>query len=219
MNVQIASPRPAGSATALLSIVPDVSLVLIALIVWFAPAMLPHGTMRWIGNVMVFEFVILHAAAAMILVASKRQGRARIAVPVAILSFYTLLAGWISYGIGAWWPIVTFALLMANQFLPLLRARSSESDNRRFVIRWVTATCVWLGATLLTLIVPFPRFGLSEAVVAVLGPGGNGLWEREPHRLVVATAIYFGAVAWLEWRNAKAAYAADGGPAGAVVMD
>jgi hypothetical protein len=66
--------------------------------------------------------------------------------------------------------------------------------------------------------VPLPRFGLTESVVARLGPGGDGLWEREPHRFIVAMAIYFGVVAWLEWRR-KSSVAERDAVTGTVVME
>lgn len=214
MENRVVARGVAARIAALSAAVPDLGFVAVALTTWIAPSVLPAGTMRWLGNVMAFEFVILHAAGVVIIAGSKRSGRARWVARAGLLTFYTLLASWISYGIGAWWPIATFALLMVNQFLPFLRESASHDRQRQFAIRWITATLIWLGATLVTSIVPVPRLGLTESVVAILGPGGDGLWEREPHRLVVATAIYFGAVAWREWRNGRKSSVTESGATG-----
>lgn len=201
MQSAVVPRRIAAHAAALAAVAPDLGLAGVALITWLVPAAFPPGTMRWLGNVMVVEFVLLHAAGAVIMVSSD-SSRQRWLSRAGLVFFYTAIAAWISIGINAWWPIVTFGLLLTNQFLPVLRDRASHADHRRFAIRWITATFIWIGATLLATFAPLPRFGLTERVVAVLGPGGDGAWEREPHRLVVAATLYFGIRAALEFREA-----------------
>ena len=66
---------------------------------------------------------------------------------------------------------------------------------------WAAQVVAYLAAVFITLLLPVPRFGISEAVQPQLGLTGSGLWVEQPQTVVVAGVLYFGLLAWLKWKG------------------
>lgn len=187
---------------------PDLGMAAFCALVWVAPGRVGGQAVRYILLVMLLEFIVVHSAGFMGVAAfgTRRTGPLGRLGPagaiVALGLFYSLFVAGFSAAFHAWWPLGAFWILTANRLLALLVARPADTDEARaLIIRgWAAgAVCYLLGAFATTLL-PVPRFGITDEVVAAQQLSGGGMWVDQPWRAVAFGVLYFGVVGWSELR-------------------
>jgi hypothetical protein len=180
------------------SAIPDFAIALLFLTTWFAPLLFDMKMVTSLKLTMLLEFIIIHSAAmtAGILVSA----RPLLQRALHFLFFgvvYSLFVGGFAYVSGVWWPLTAFWLLMLNRMATLLPGgRRSDSDD--VTGRWTTSFLLFLAFAFLTAIVPLPRFGISEAVIAAQEFTGSGVWVEQPQSVIAFGFLYFAAIGAME---------------------
>jgi hypothetical protein len=218
----VASPRPssaAGSAEAALpqpaagGLHPLVGRIVSAtpelvaggsyLVAWIAPRSLETGFVKLLVLGMLVEFLVIHSSA---FLGAVVYGRARrFQRTLGVLGFgaiYLLFAGAFALAFQSKAPLVTFGWLLGSRLLTVwVDRKTPEAEHRRQLGLWGASVALYIVLAILTAILPVPRFGLDEAVVATLGLPGSGAWIEHPQKVMAFGALYFGSLAALELRS------------------
>lgn len=174
--------------------VPDLGLAAVFFVTWLAPNAFGERVVAYLMLVMLLEFLIVHASGMLgsVVFEEPLAPGMRAKSLLGLGGFYLLFAGALSLAFQAWWPLWTIALLLANRLLIVLTGELPEGTERLYIRRgWAVAAFFYLGFVFLTLLLPVPRLGLSEAVVASQNLPGSGLWIDEPHRVIAFGFLYF----------------------------
>jgi hypothetical protein len=186
-----------------LSALPDATLGAVFLLTWVAPRFFGRGVLKYALLTMLMEFFVVHSSGFMGLVLlgmSPSVAKRTLAAVGFGLVYSAILLGF-ALSIGAWWPLWSFWGLTFNRLTnTILGGDASRRAQARIANDWATSAAwylLWLFSTLL----PFPALGITPEVAASAGLPGEGLWVREPHRVLVAGAGYFLCQAWVELRG------------------
>ena len=192
-----------GSRAATLSALPDIGFAAVFLITWLRPSTFGPFMVKWLLVVMLVEFIIIHSAAFMGVVAFGPGGRAgRGARIVGLGAFYTLFAGAMSWVFRSWWPITAFWGQTLNRLLGVILGQAPSADQKAFVMSgWAAAVVFYLLGCFATIALPVPRLGITPAVVAAQKIPGGGLWVDHPEKVIAFGVVYFGLTAWSELRS------------------
>ena len=195
-------PLPRAVASAL----PDVALSVVCLAVWIAPTAFSPDLPRWIMLTMLLEFVVIHSSAFMgqVLFADGAAGKRAMAV-LGLGGFYTLFVGGFALTFHTAWPLVSFWLLTLNRMASVLFRPTPGAGQRPYLnATWAAHVLCYLLGAFATIFPAVPRLGFTPGFVASLRLPGSGLWISQPWRVVAFGAIYFAAVAALEWTDYRA---------------
>jgi hypothetical protein len=194
-----AGDHPAGRLVAAL---PDAVSCAMFLLVWIAPGVTGAA---WVKNLMVtmlLEFLTVHSGG-FIGATLANPDASRLAKTKVVLGFgslYLLFAGAFSLAFEAWWPIAVFAwLLLAKLAVVWLAPMPTGQEQQRQMAFTAASVAGYVIGVFLTALLPVPRLGIDETVVAAAAIPGNGLWVDEPHRVLAFGALYFGFMAWTRW--------------------
>ncbi len=184
----------------LLSALPDVGLAAVFFITWIRPSTFGPFMVKWLLIVMIVEFIIIHSAAFMGVVAFAPGGRtARFFRVLGLGAFYTLFAGGMSLAFSSWWPITAFWGQTVNRLLGVILGQGQDRGQKALVMAgWGAAVLFYLVGCFATIILPVPRLGITAAVVAAQRIPGSGLWVDHPEKVVAFGVIYFALTAWSE---------------------
>lgn len=188
--------RPALAIPALTAAAPDLALGAAFLVVWLAPVPLEPSVIAHLTLLMLLEFITMHSSAFMGTTMFRPGPRkAKLLTLLAIAGFYTLFVGSFSLMFKTAWPLVSFWLLSLNRMMGVLLGNAPQGEEQAFVRRsWAASAIAYLLGAFVTVLLPVPRLGLTEAVVGAQDLVGSGLWVSQPHRLVAFGFLYFTAV-------------------------
>ncbi len=184
----------------LLSSLPDFGFAAVFLITRVRPATLGPFMVKWLLVVMLVEFIIIHSAAFMGVVGFAAASRAaRGARIVGIGLFYTLFAGAMSWVFRSWFPITAFWGQTLNRLSSVLLGQGQDLGQKAVVMAgWAASTVFYLLGCFATIVLPIPRLGITEQVVAAQQIPGGGLWVEHPEKVIAFGVLYFGLTAWSE---------------------
>lgn len=214
MNAQarIAGIPLAGIGAAL----PDLALAGVFLAIWISPDWFHGKIVAWCLVIMLLEFFIVHSAGFTgILLTSRQSPQRKLTGMLGLGAFYTLMVGAFALSFGAWWPLVSFWLLMLNRMLGGLFAGATTPEHRMFVMSsWASSVFFYVVLVFVTLIAPIPPLGITRDVIAAQAFDGGGVWIEEPWRVVALGCFYFFATGVMEillerWRHGAPASASE----------
>lgn len=184
----------------LLTSLPDFGLAAVFLITWIRPTTFAPQMVKWLMVVMMVEFVIIHSAAFMGVVAFSNKSRAaRAAGIVGLGLFYSLFAGAFSFVFKSWWPLTAFWGQTLNRMLGVILGQGQDIGQKAVVMAgWGAATVFYLLSCIATIILPVPRLGITPQVVAAQHIPGGGLWVDRPEKVIAFGFLYFTLTAWSE---------------------
>jgi hypothetical protein len=186
-----------------LSALPDAALGAVFLVTWVAPRLFGEGVLKYVLFTMLMEFFVVHSSGFMGVVLFRMSPSVvkRALAGVGFGLVYSAILLGFALSIGGWWPLWSFWGLTFNRLTnAILGGQAGQPAQARMANDWATSAAwylLWLFSTLL----PFPALGITPEVVASAGLPGEGLWVREPHRVLVAGAGYFLCQAWVELRG------------------
>lgn len=164
--------------------------------VWLSPFALGELAVKTALLVMLVEFFLIHATGFFTAIggAPKVPRATRMLSLLGLTGFYLVMVGAFALTFGEWWPLVAFLWLAVGKAVWAWGTRPGASDGAH-----ASAMAVWGGSVVayifgafLTILLPVPRLGMTEALQEGFGLDGGGLWLDEPHRVVAFGAIYFG---------------------------
>ncbi|MCC5864294.1 MAG: hypothetical protein JJU31_04150 [Wenzhouxiangella sp.] len=175
----------------MLAALPDAITAGFFFLVWWAPQALGPHAVRTAVLIMLVEFVLVHAAGFIGRIAIERKlglvDKLRLMLP--LLLGYGLFVGAWALMWREWWPFLAFAWLVVGKLQtgtdPSLSQQEQEQQVKGF---WGLSVVIYLLVAFVTVIVPMPRFGITDTDY---GLPGAGLWMESPHIVVAFGAIYF----------------------------
>jgi len=186
-----------------LGAVPDAITAAAFVSLWFAPLWLGPRALSNALLTMLVEFVLVHASG-MLGGLLETRAHSRRAQAIALLGFglfYAAFIGAFAFAFGEWWPVVIFGWLLLGKVQDLFSTSPADPLHRqKRQAMWALQVVAYLAAVFATVLLPVPRFGITEAIQPQLGLTGSGLWVEQPQTVVVAGALYFGILAWVKWR-------------------
>ena len=200
----------ADPMTRYLAAIPDAITASGFLVLWLSPFAFGAAGVRNAMLVMLVEFILMHAAAALGGIVFKedvtRAQRLRAIAATSVI--YLLFVSVFAMVFKAWWPFVAFGWLLIGKFmLAFDPARTSAQRRAKMVERWAITAAAYVIGVFITVVLPLPRLGISAEVVPQLGLSGRGLWVEQPHTVIAFGVLYFGLLAWYSVRQAGAVVA------------
>jgi hypothetical protein len=160
---------------------------------WVAPAHAREGMLRYLLLLMLFEFVVVHSASFMGVVAfSGLPGSKKALAILGLGAFYSILPIALALSFGTLWPMWAFWGLTLNRLASAVFGPAP--DGKALVLvryRWALSAGSYLMFVFLTTLLPVPRFGITPATVSAAHLPGSGLWVSEPHRVIAMGTGYF----------------------------
>jgi len=160
---------------------------------WWSPLVADNGV--WVNfgvGIMVMEFFVVHSGGLLTGASiSAKNTKKRWTFLSGLIVFYMAAAMLISYLFGSWALFNSFAFIM---FCRLITGFFAVSENNLDAVtqRSVMSGVLYIFVCFLSVLVPFPKGGLTERVLSQFyKDGGEGIWNREPQRALAAGAIYF----------------------------
>jgi len=194
--VPTSSDAGAGGASArrFLAALPDFGLAFGFLITWMDPYRFGLVAVPYYLLTMLLEFVTVHSAGFMGMVAfSRAPARHRIRNLFGLGLFYTLFVAGFSLGFSTWWPLIAFWVLTLNRMLGTLLGEAPTGEERSYVqAGWALSVLFYLGGAFATLFLPIPELGLTRGVLDTIELPGSGVWIDEPQRVMAFGVVYFG---------------------------
>ena len=166
---------------------------------WVDPLAIENGAWVKFGvGLILLEFVFVHSSPFMGFIAGIAQRGRRMAAFLGAAAFYGLFAAAMIFSVNeprlAW---VYFGVMAGRTWAGWADARD-EMDLMAGAT-WALSVVMYLGCVFASVMVDWPHLGLPpELGSKILGSGGDGVWEAEPHRAIAAGAVYFAALALLE---------------------
>lgn len=197
-----------GSGAGVLSAAPEALSAVAFGAAWFVPTELPPGFVRGLLLSLLVEFLVIHSFAFMGLAVfdETRKRSVRLSAVLGFGALYVGMAAALSAAFGSRAPLWAMAWLIASRVLTVaIDRRPTGEEMERQKVLWGSSAALYIFGVVLTSIVPLPRFGLAPEVVASLSLPGSGQWVEKPQTLVAFGLLYFGAMAVLEIREARAA--------------
>lgn len=201
MNAEAPAEQVSSAIARWVSVLPDALTALAYLVTWFSPLLWKPDAVKFLMLVMLLEFLVVHSGAFMgaVVLSDKASRRYKTVAVLGFGMFYMLFAGAFGLAFDSWWPVLTFAWLLAAKFaLIWFIPVPKEEEARRQMTLWAFSVVAYLGAVFLGIILPLPRFGLDVDLVAQLQLPGSGLWIEKPHTVIAGGFVYFGLLAWMK---------------------
>jgi len=192
--------KPVGRLFAAL---PDALTCLAYAWTWLQPLRFDSDAVKSLMLVMLMEFLVVHSGGFFgVVVLSNDIARIKKTLFIAGLGcFYLLFAGAFSLAFHAWWPILTFAWLLASRFCVVwLSPRPREAEVGRQMSLWALSVAAYLAGVFLGVMLPIPQLGITDQVMPSLGLVGGGLWVEKPWTVIASGTFYFAVMAWSKWK-------------------
>lgn len=180
---------------------PDAAMAATFLWTWAFPRSWGGGTsVRRLMLLMLLEFLVIHSAGIMGRVLyGPRSAAARAFAVIGLGVFYSIFAGAFAAAFETWWPLFAFWGLVLNRLAGVLVGDAPQGEERARVERgWAIGAFFYVAGVFVTLFLPLPALGITDAVIAAQHLPGKGAWIAEPWRVIAFGALYFGANAWSE---------------------
>jgi hypothetical protein len=189
----------------LASAIPYLILVAVLTRSWLDPMSVDEGA--WVPlavGLMALEFILLHSGVFMGTVAFQAKSVARRYGLFALLAgFYGIFAVAFSLVTGSWEVVEIFGFLMAGRLVTLMVA--TGEGKQQLIARSAAGIATYIPIVFLTVFVPFPKLGVTAAVLSEVYPDrGGGIWEQHPERAIAGAILYFGVMGLFElWQLAR----------------
>lgn len=191
-----APARPAPGRPDLLSALPDGLSAGFFLLLWLVPGWLGEDALRTGLLMMIVEFVLIHATGILGQIAlGADAGRRRWRAVAGFSLLYLLFVGAWAFAFEAWWPLLALLWLVAGKFALALQPVPGPEKLERLKSDWALSVIFYLGGVLATMVLPLPRLGINDAVVAAANLPGSGQWVDAPHTVVAFGLVYFALLA------------------------
>ena len=169
---------------------------------WAAPAVTGIESVARLTQVMLMEFIVIHSSVfyALIAAAGDVARRKRLTWLAGLSSVYLLFALGFALGERSTWPLFAFAWLFVSRFAHIwTRPVQSDTETGRMVKLWAVSVAAYLIGAFLTVTLPLPRLGMTDAVLHSLRLSGSGEWETRPHTVLAFGALYFAIQSWAKY--------------------
>lgn len=163
------------------------------LAVWRDPASVDEG--RWVRlgvGIFVLEFIMLHAGIMMGAAAAAADSAAlRVGGMLGLTAFYAIFAAAIAFGFKSRMLFTSFLWMVGGRFAAMVIGISA-ADQALLLAHSVLAMLIYFPVVFASVILPWPRLGITDAVAEEARvPGSGGLWVEQPHRAIGPAAVYF----------------------------
>jgi hypothetical protein len=179
---------------------------------WVSPASVDDAVawVRFGVGLMLLEFILLHSG---VFVgagcAAAKTTFKRVLVFAGIVVFYGAFALAFSLGTNSRSVLEIYGFVMLGRFVSVIA--DSRSGTEMFILRSVGGVLVYLPLVFASVLIPWPRLGITEELAAAARtPNSSGVWVEEPHRVIAIGAIYFLLMGILEVRVAFKGAKSDG---------
>ena len=167
---------------------------------WQTPMAVEQG--RWVSlgiGIMGLEFILVHSGIILPALAAAKSVIGR--KPIFLVSaMYALFAAGMAFGLKNTMLFWTFSGIMVPRWIGTVI--DSDKANEQQVRRSRTSVMLYLGVIFLSVLIRFPRGGLTPEILDSVYPDrGTGVWEQHPQQGLVAGIIYFGAMGIAEMIN------------------
>ena len=184
-----------------LAAIPDLLTAAGFLLIWLRTDLTGPA---WVANgvaTMLLEFFVVHASGFFVVILYSDGARARRSLYLAGLSsLYLLIITGYAWGMHAWWMIGAFFWLGFGKGVALWsKSEAGDRDRRQMaaMVGWAASVVCYLGAAAASVLLQWPAYGVTPALIQAAGYGSGGVWEEQPYRALAAGALYFGAMALL----------------------
>ncbi len=178
---------------------PDFALAGWFVLGWAAPQVIGAQAAEMLINVMVLEFILIHASVMVVALPAQiapdaAWWKGRVAATAGLLLLYSLFAAGISVAYSSLWPFLGFWILFANKYVSgwLRPAAQAKERMREHMTRWGTSAGFYFVLVFGSIFIPVPRLGATSAA------GGDGSWTQNPEQALAMGAMYFAALGFCE---------------------
>jgi hypothetical protein len=165
-------------------------------VVWLSPFALGPLSVKTALLVMLVEFFLIHATGFFTAIggSAKVPRRTRMLSLLGLTAFYLVMVGAFALAFQEWWPLLAFLWLAVGKAVWAWGTRPGVSDaaHASAMAAWGGSVVAYIFGAFLTILVPVPRLGMTEALQEGFGLDGGGLWLDEPQRVVAFGLVYFG---------------------------
>ena len=186
-----------------LNALPDTITSATFLCAWIAPGLIGYDRVRDLLLLMLIEFIVMHSGAfTAVTLGAENVSRTKRALSLAgLTAFYLMFVLGFSLAFDSTWPIWGFLWLFVSRFLQLFTSRAqAEAKMQRMLGGWVVSGMTYLAGTFATVLIPFPRLGITAEVVSAMHLPGSGLWIEKPWIVLAFGTLYFGVLAWTKFK-------------------
>lgn len=174
------------------SAAPDIALGSTYLITWINPGAFDTNLLPYLTLMMALEFIVIHSAGFMGVVAlSDARRHRRVAGIIGLGVFYSIFVVGFAVLFGRWWPVWAFWSLTLNRLTGVIFSTGSGHDTAGVQAGWGVSALFYLVGAFATTFLPIPRFGITPEIARTAAIAGEGLWVDEPHRMIAFGAAYF----------------------------
>ena len=196
---------------------PEMGLGVAFLWTWANPDRFGRSMVSFALELMLLEFILIHSAGFMAVrsAGAATTGR-RIAGMAGLGLFYSLFVGGFCLALHRIRPLVSFWVVTAQRTAAdVLDPKPTDETRAWFGTSLAVNALLYMGLVGLTVVLPLPRLGITTSVRNELGIGGSGLWQAEPHRVVVVAGMYYLLRGWMTaTARPRRAFATDAAVAG-----
>ncbi|MEM6583179.1 MAG: hypothetical protein AAF699_18015 [Pseudomonadota bacterium] len=161
---------------------------------WWNPMLIEEGKWVRLGvGIMVLEFILVHSGVVMASIAQTGSRWENIKLTLLAVAFYSLFGITFAYAFQSWTLFWIYSFVMFSRWIPIVtRPLEAKTESQQ---RSVIAVMFYMLAVILSLFVPWPELGLSDATLKEIYPDrGTGEWERHPESALAAGVIYFSCI-------------------------
>ena len=144
---------------------------------------------------LMLEFFVVHSAGFMsvFMFDPESPPRKRMLLVAGLGVFYLLFISGFAWGFDAWWMLWVFAWLCFSKIQAIWHGGEPEERDRMAAMAgWAFSVAVFLGSVGASVMLDFPRLGVTDAIRdAARFDANGGVWEAEPHRALAGAVVYF----------------------------
>lgn len=166
---------------------------------WQTPLAVENG--RWVSlgtGIMLMEFVLCHSGVMLPALASSENFKPLSKKPFLFVSVMYIFFG-VTYAVLFKSTLLfwTFTGIMVPRWIGLVLDPVTVREKQ--IQRSRESILLYFGCVILSVFIPFPRGGLTTAILNQVYPHrGGGTWGRDPQQVLVAGAVYFSLMGILE---------------------
>lgn len=171
---------------------PDFLIGATFFVLWVEPELLGVTRIRDGVLLMLMEFIVIHSAAFMGSVAwGDAPARKKALQVLGLTLMYTMCVGGFALGFKTWWPLLGFWGLTVNRLLGALLDPGSGEERQLVQGTWAVTAVLYLGAAFASVIIPWPRLGVTPAVLDQVDLPSSGAWIEQPWDVMAVGFLYF----------------------------
>jgi hypothetical protein len=199
--------RLAAVSAGVVALAPRFATAATYLAAWIVPQRIPPGLVNGLFIGMVLEFLLIHSYAFLNILGGAASGAKPVEklrgalVVLGFGAFYLLMAsviGWATHSMTPVWTIVW--LLGSRIFEVVVAGEPTSAVAQSRTASWMRHVWLYLTLAVLTAVVPLPRLGLTEEIVAGFALPGTGTWVEKPQSVLAFGFLYFGLGAFFDLR-------------------